>query len=215
MSRGKGANLQLNIELEIRDRNGKIITKKRQVSKSLLKNFLAFLRTSFSVVINSGTTSVTLKDTSGANKSFYVCIYFTSISVPVVHTPMPTLAGGSDANYGIQIGRGDTAVTRDDFQLATLITEGTGVNQMNYGAMTVEAVNGTPPQSMFRLIRVITNNSAATITVKEIGLVMGNRIDNSVTQTAYLMIARDVLTSPIDVPVGSTLTVRYIFSVTA
>jgi len=215
MSKGKNTNLQLKIELEVKDRNGKTIIKKTQVSRSLLKNFLAFLRTSFSVVVNASTTYVTLKDTSGVNKNFYVCLYLTSVSLPVVHTPMPTLAGGNNPTYGIQIGRGDTAVTRDDYQLALLIAEGTGVNQMNYGAMTVENVDGTPPQTMFRLIRVITNNSAATITVKEIGLVMGNSYYDGITQIVYLMIARDVLTSPIDVPVGSTLTVRYIFSVTA
>jgi hypothetical protein len=115
-------------------------------------------------------------------------------------------------SWGIQVGTVDTQVTRDDYRLASKIAHGSASGQLAYGAMTIEAVNGTPPASRFRVIRVFSNNTDSTITVKEIGLAIRNLYPLATTD---FLIARDVLATPQDVPAGATLTVRYIFEVTA
>jgi uncharacterized membrane protein YczE len=83
--------------------------------------------------------------------------------------------------------------------------------------MTVEDTDGTPPDTTFRVIRTFTNNTSSPITVYEIGLAIANayNIGGTTIYTYYFLIARDVLSSPQTIPAGATLTVRYIFKVTA
>ena len=111
-------------------------------------------------------------------------------------------------NYGVIVGAGSTAVTRDDYDLETQYKDGLGANQLVHGKTTVEDVNGTPPDSVWRVIRTFTNESDATITVREIGLAV-------LCQGNYVLIARDVLSTPEDIPSAASLTVRYVFKVTA
>jgi hypothetical protein len=77
---------------------------------------------------------------------------------------------------------------------------------MSYGTSTVEALTKDTTWQ-FRVVRTFTNNSGATITVREVGLFIQVN-----TPTKQVMLARDVITSPINVPAGSTLTMRYIIS---
>jgi hypothetical protein len=125
---------------------------------------------------------------------------------------------GNDA-YGIQVGSGTTAVSRDNYALATKISHGTAAGQLSYGAMTVEDTDGTPPDTVFRLIRTFTNNTTDPITVYEIGLAIANSYhpiyDSWSLTTYYFLITRDVLSAPLTVPAGATLTVRYVLKVTA
>jgi len=106
------------------------------------------------------------------------------------------------------VGTGTTSVTRDDYTLEAQIPHGFGDNQLVYGEVTVEDVDGSPPDSIWRVLRTFTNESDATITVTEIGLI-------ALVQGQPVLIARDVLDTPQDVPVFATLTVRYVFTVTA
>jgi hypothetical protein len=203
MGKGKNVNVNVQIETEIRDKDGKLIKKSRQEAHSLLKNFACFL---YALL---GATSVTRNNTSGSSATFYGS--FTVTSAGTEH-PLSCAAPSGDDSFGIQVGTSDTAVTRDDYKLGSKISHGSGSGQLAYGSMTVEAVDGTPPASRFRVIRVFSNNTTETITVKEIGLAIRN-VWMSLNQA--FLIARDVLTSPQDVPSGATLTVRYIFEVTA
>jgi hypothetical protein len=218
----KTANLEVLIECEVRDKNGKILSVHRQKSKSLLKNFAKMLRTMLvpAIPTATGSSTVSLTDTSGATRTFtgaylaqtggaaYVGLYPLNAGAPI----------GNDA-YGIQVGLGTGSVTRDDYQLGYKISHGTGSGQLSYGAMTVEDTDGTPPDTTFRLIRTFTNNTSSSITVYEIGLVIANSIIPITTSisptTYYFLIARDLLSTPQTIPAGATLTVRYIFKVTA
>jgi hypothetical protein len=223
----KTANLEVLIECEVRDKNGKILSVHRQKSKSLLKNFAKMLRTmlypSLPTAPSTNTVAVTtsLYDTSGASKSFYASLVGWSPGTSYYFGLYPLCAGapaGNDA-YGIQVGTGTGAVTRDDYQLVYKILNGTGSGQLSYGAMTVEDTDGTPPDTVFRLIRTFTNNTSSSITVYEIGLVIANVYvpwgSSFSPTTSYFLIARDLLSTPQTIPAGATLTVRYIFKVTA
>jgi hypothetical protein len=220
---GKTANLELLIECEVRDKNGKILSVHRQKSKSLLKNFARILRTMLvpAIPTAAGSSTVSLTDTGGASRTLYGAWIGSIGASPVYAGLYPMCVGaplGNDA-YGILVGTGASAVSRDDYQLGGKIANGSGNGQLSYGAMTVEDTDGTPPDTTFRLIRTFTNNTSSSITVYEIGLVIANCYQppsSSLSPTTYyFLIARDVLSAPQSIPAGATLTVRYIFTVTA
>lgn len=206
MSKKNGkVNLQLTVETEVRDKDGKLLSTHRQVSKSLLKNFAQFLVGL--MYGNISNKSQSIKDTGNVARSMPDALTTTSYifwagALVTVDT------------HGIQVGSGSTAVTRDDYVLATKMGNGNGAGQMAYGATTVESPDGTPPATTFRVVRTFTNNYGSTQTVYEIGLVIDSY---SATGGAdrFFLVARDVLTSPQAVPTGATLTTRYIFSITA
>jgi hypothetical protein len=200
------ANLDLFYEIEIKNPNGEIISKVRERSRSLLRNFALGIRCAFSGSGVAQTLTVSTKDTSNTTRTFYGGYsggYWSFMSAGASY--------GTDS-FGIQVGTGNTSVTRDDYALASKCSHGTGTNQFQYGSTTVEDVDGTAPSSQFRIIRTFSNGSGSNINVNEIGLA----IFNAYTQNPYyFLMARDVFGSPVTVPDGSTLTVRYIFSVTA
>jgi len=108
------------------------------------------------------------------------------------------------------VGGSDAVFSKNDYSLGSKISHGTGSGQLLYGASTFETVTDTDTTSYFRITRVFTNNSGASVTVKEIGIViMHSIVSDSTSYTAYFLIVRDVLTSPSSVPDGATLTVRY------
>lgn len=201
-------NLDLFYEIEIRDINGKVTSKFRRHSKSLLKLFALALKSALSGTAANQTLGFSALDTSNVSRTFYTGLASNYWTFMAAQAPTATDA------FGIQIGRSTTPVTRDDFMLQNKCTHGTGTNQFWYGAITVEDVAGVAPSSTFRIIRTFTNNSGFSIVdVNELGLVILNWYGG--VGTFYFLIARDVFGSPITVPNGSTMTVRYIFSVTA
>jgi hypothetical protein len=229
MAYKKENGLKLYLECEVRDKNGKLLSKHKQESKSLLKNFMVILQGIFNISvpktsIPSGTNTiytVTVKDTSGANKNVGVGLlfyYYLNQTAYFIFLPLSMNAPQNDDTYGIQVGSSPASVTRDDYMLGGKILSGSGNAQLVYGAMTVEIPDGTPPDTVFRAIRTFTNNTSDNITVYEIGLVIANLVESvgsSLLTPIYVLIARDVLTTPQTIPSGATLTVRYIFKVTA
>jgi len=207
-----GANLDLFYELEIRDKNGNLISTQSDRSRSLLRNFALMLRGlmagNIAGVISGSTwnTKVTLTATDGSTFQYPALpSYSRAEDAP---SAMEASALERTDTYGILIGTGSTSVSRTDYKLAQQIPDGFQDGQMVYGKTTVEDVNGNPPDSVFRIIRTFTNESPSTITVREIGIVVK-------TTPKPVLIARDVLTTSQEVPTGATLTVRYIFKVTA
>jgi len=200
---------KLTLELEVRDKNGKLIKKHRQVMGGWVKNWMSFMRAIYRCQFVTGTvpTDEVIKDTGGAERTIFST---SSTYVYVFHSfRAPT---GIDT-YGIQTGIGITPVAPTDYTLAGKITHGTGAGQLQYGEITIDSVIVSDNKSSVKVIRTFSNGSGATITVKEIGIVYTG-FDSGAIQRFFL-IARDVLTTPIDVPIGSTLTVRYIHDVFA
>ncbi len=125
-------------------------------------------------------------------------------------------AAGSTVN-GIVVGRGDTAFDADDYILETLCANGTGANQFSYGAQILptsdyDSTGGSEAWTITHT-RVLNNNSAAAIDVKEVGLVYGMDISGMFAWRfgggpPYLD-ERTVLPETVTVPVGAQLTVTY------
>jgi hypothetical protein len=176
------------IEWELKDPKGRIVKRGKQPMKSWVKQWLQFLYLYFAQ------TSVSVTDTGG-----------TSRTVAPNTAPVLSLNAGSGVStYGIVVGSSDTPVTRDDNKLGSQISHGTGVSQLMYGAMSHDAPTTYSTGYLIRAIRVFTNNSGDSVTVKEVG-VYCNASGN------YFCLIRDVLSTPVTIPNGYSWTVRYNF----
>jgi hypothetical protein len=191
------------IEYEVRDKDGKLIEKGKFPAKSWVGNIIRLLNALWNIwAPNAGgsvqyiTTPAVLLDTTNTARALTI--------VTGAAGSFGGAAPAGDTSAGILVGTSDTPVSLAQYNLLGLIAHGTGAGQLSYGATTVESLV-IDTIYYFRIIRAFTNSSGATVTVREIGLFL------KPNQYSY-MFARDVPASPINVPNGSTLTVRYIIS---
>jgi len=191
------------IEFEVRDKDGKLIQKGKFPAKSWVGNIIRLLNALWNVW-------------SGASSATRYYIYTPSVLLDTTNTTralgLVTDASGNyggaapagDTSAGILVGTSDTPVSLAQYNLMGLIAHGMGAGQLSYGATNVESLV-TDTTYYFRIIRTFSNNSGASITVREIGLFL-----KPIAQS--FMFARDVPASAITIPNGSTLTLRYIIS---
>jgi len=203
----KGARFKVEYEVVVRDKKGKVLSRQKGVSKSLLRAFMLWLRSKFTIADLGYAESWTCADTSNVSRTFPNTSPFAEYRFGHFGAPV------NDDTKGLRVGTGTTTVTPTDYELASKIAHGSGAGQMVYGAMTWEAVEVVGNVSRFRVSRVFTNNSGASITVREIGGALYQTDSGAVAR--YLLYLRDVLASPSTVPDGASITVRYRFSVTA
>jgi len=106
------------------------------------------------------------------------------------------------------------SVTINDYRLNNLISHGTGTNQLQYSAETFGAPSTDASKTTMVFTRVFTNQSASSIAIKEIGMVISrwSAFITSTNNTYKLLIARDVLDPPITLAVGESVTVNYTLS---
>lgn len=192
----KGVKIGLEYELEIRDKQGKLISKTRRESHSFVRNFIRMLKIFFGRI-----ESESLPNTAGGTSPFYG--YTPSCLICIA---MSVNAGSGSEAYGIRVGTSSQAFSREDYELIERITHGTGEGQLLYGATMVEEYAETDSEAYFRFTRTFTNNSGSAVTVREIGVAIRQKIGNN---NYYFLIARDVLDTPQEIPDGATLTVRY------
>lgn len=199
---------QIYWELEVKDKNGKILEKKRVAAKSWLVAFITILKGHFGseCYYNIGGGNASVVDEGGTARTFPYVASNNLYSFGCL--------GVATAVYdGIIVGSDNTPNSITTYKLVTKILHGSTSGLLLYGASSIEDVtNPSGNDLQFRMTRAFTNNSGATITVKEIGI-LGYGKDSGPAARSWL-IARDVLPSPSDVPDGATLTIRYIVKIT-
>jgi hypothetical protein len=191
------------IEFEVRDKDGKLIQKGKFPAKSWVGNIIRLLNALW------GTWSNTTQLTKYCYSTPAVLLDVTNAAraLNLYADATDTLGGSAPAgntSAGILVGTSDTPVSLAQYNLLGLIAHGTGAGQLSYGATNVDSLV-TDATYYFRIIRTFSNNSGASITVREIGLFL------KPTPQSF-MFARDVPASAITIPNGSTLTLRYIIS---
>jgi hypothetical protein len=199
------------IEFEVIDKDGKLIEKGKLPAKSWVGNIVGLISGLISLWNSAGSSyygtplsRTDLTDTGGTARGIGIS------SGTAVSVLMGGCAPVGETTGGIVVGSSDLPVSIGQFTLQSLISHGTGSGQLQYGATTVESLNKNSTW-YFRIIRTFTNGSGATVTVREIGLYI--RLGYASSPYYYsCMLARDVPTSAINVPNGSTLTLRYIIS---
>ena len=179
------------LTIELKDKNGKVLKTIRKECKSYVRQMIDALRIQMCEVISD------LKDTSGITRS-----------MPASGTTYWELAAAANSLFGIQVGTGTNAVTISDYALQTLVAQGNGSGQLDYGAMSIGTIVIVGSTAKFTLSRTFTNNSGADITVQEVGLVY-----KETNYNYYFMIERTLLNFTI--ANGTSGTVTYTISVTA
>jgi len=217
--------VKVEYEVEVRDKDGRLLKREKGESRSLLKNFTKFLRAMMKGVVNedkdiptdpyTGDATETVKDTSGADVTIWGGARLGGSDGG--GWPLTINAPDDEDTYGIVVGKGDMPVTAEDYALDDQIPHGTASGQLDYGTHTFEDVVVEDKVSKFRISRGFTNLSGANVTVKEIGIVVWNyfRDYGGVKRNVKVLIVRDVLATPTTIPDGASLNVRYTFSVEA
>jgi hypothetical protein len=199
-------------EIEVKDKTGKLLKHYVTPAKSWLRQFITMLKGEFATrhATTTGNANVSVIDETGTARSYP---FQTSSTYSTYYMNLSTLGDVGDVSQGIIVGTSDTPNTLTTYALGGKIAHGTGSGQLVYNAETVEDVtNPSGNDLQFRITRTFTNNSGATITVKEVGLLV-KKYDAAFTSRSFL-VARDVLPSPVDVPDGATLTIRYVVKIT-
>jgi len=124
------------------------------------------------------------------------------------NTSYSIIGGLNTSTYGIIVGGSSTAESFEQYNLGTMIINGTSTNQLLYATQsntTVQYTSGTKTWDA-TLTRIMNNNSPSTITVTE------SCINDWNSNNGLLMSCRDVISPSIDVLVGGQLTVTYTIS---
>jgi len=177
-------------EIEVYDKNGKLIDRKRGKAESILDNWMRLFMS-----IRDGSPWMP-KDTNGNSPTISSIVFANSYG----------LASAGDDSYGIQVGTGTTAVDKFDYCLESKIPHGSSSGQLSYGETSSYSA-GTGLQVDEGMQRSFDNNSGADITINEIGMVLKV---NDGSSDYYIMVMRDVI-SATTVPNGGRVTIKYWF----
>jgi len=116
---------------------------------------------------------------------------------------------------GIVVGIGTGAESFNSYQLGTICTNGTGLNQFSYNACGLDSLTwaGTPDFTWTASWkRILNNNSGNTIVVTESGLIFKIYYGHAyagASQYVYILVNRDLLASAENVLDAGQLTVAY------
>lgn len=172
--------------LERLDKEGRLLERREQQSKSFVKNFISLLYIAHAQIQEDA--PYTMTDISGVAR--------TVDSTAVGHYPKANLMIGSapglsgvfcfsgnkvaqarpetetieGSKIGIQVGTGDVAVTPTDYQLSARIAHGSVAGQLEYGGCELLSIAFADPNGEFTIRRYFTNNSGGGITVEEVGI---------------------------------------------
>lgn len=171
----------------------KIIDKRRWKSHSPVMNYINALKSFY------GNASVPIVRTDGSEVSVSPYSYWCNRG----HAQMHAGAGYGDDSYGIQIGTSDDPHSLSDYCLHAKITQ----DYVEYGYTTVEGIVTVEDKKAIVIARTFYNKSPSDFSIKEVGMVMYT------SSAGKFLIFRDVLSSPLLLPVGAGLTLRYIFTV--
>jgi hypothetical protein len=190
------------LDIELRDKKGKLKQKWAKKSESFTRQFIDLLRIQMGLVAEMGPLPVT--DT--LNVVRYLASSYLNFGANALV---------NDATYSIVVGTDSTAPTITDYALGTQIANGSGVGQLQYSLVTFGLPTATATLSYFTITRNFSNASSGAITVNEVGLyVKGDSIgvmiiSNTYRTTYYFMTIRDVIAGGITLAIGDTLTLNY------
>ena len=218
-------NIDVKLTAIVKDKDGKIIKVHKQRSHSFLMNFLAILGMAM------------LQPFGNVNNYYYVLAtngaWYNVAPGAQLPQILAILDGANDSSYGIVVGSGTAKPTPNDYELQSQIQNGTGSGQLQYGEHLISPTPGTGSvndqastpttgvltvsgnTTSFIVSRTFTNNSGASIIVSETGIIA--KISDwyqAGTQSVYVLIIHDLLSSPITIPNGGIMAITYTISVT-
>lgn len=209
------------LELEVFDKDGKIIQRHKQRSHSWVRNAYNQLISQLAskgasdASPNWGGGFINIKDTGGiilSHATRGICI-----TTSTAHE-MQTAGYGYHADatintFGIQVGSGTNIESFEDYALQTLIGNGTGAGQLSYAAMEVPAKSYDAVTKVLTITRVryLNNNTAppGDVSVKEIALTTNGKVGDTPRQW---VMSRDKLGATVTIPATGQLKISYVLS---
>ncbi len=180
---------QLLYKIVVKDKLGKVITKRSGKARSLLRQYTEVKK------VNMSNVTCTCKDTGGTDRNV-------GTGSDMLEA-LTVQAAAGEVNWGTRVGTGTTAVTISDYALETAIAQGVGGGQLDHLACDVIPPVVGASDSKFEVKRIILNSSGADVIVWEIG------IYSKMDATYFCCIARDVIGAAVTVPDGGSITVFY------
>ncbi len=211
-----GSTFNVYLTVVVRDSEGKVIKVHRQRSHSPTANFIG-LMLPVQYFINTG-TYVTLRNTRNGTCNYQPNIgnKYYDISYPNQAYNYPTYL------VMIQVGNGSQSNPYTAYSLASPIANGSGSGQLLYGAITTPSsviVSGSSVH--FYISQTYSNQSGGTVNITEVGIIVQLYLaqPNSGANVPYntncgnILVWYDVISPPISVPNGGSVTIYYTFTV--
>jgi len=183
--------MQLEVQIELRDKNGKVTKTKRKQCHSYVQQLIDILHDDMAYSFGAD-----IKDTGATMRTLTSGM-----------TPWVVIAESARDSFGIQVGTDNTAVNIAQYHLIAQILEGSSSGHLSHLATSVGSPITVGSTRKFTIARTFTNNSGADITVNEVGLTV-----KPDTQSWYFLIERTLLSFTI--ANGTSGTVTYTISVT-
>lgn len=222
--------------LERLDRDGKLLERKEQRSRSFTKGFLQLLYVAHAQIAYGApysmqdiTNTARDVDSSGQYSEGYYKGILKTGSTPggceqLIHAGHSENAAANTIinisvvgeDIGIVVGTGVTAVTPTDYALATRILHGRTAGRLEYGGCEFIGIAFVNPNGEFTIRRYFTNASGGSITVNEVGLYAAGTkmVANDYGFTWPFAIARDIVSPGVAVADGEILRVTYVPQIT-
>ena len=205
-------------QLEVRDRNGRLLRTHRQRSHSWVRNTYNLLLCQAAAVPSDSALGLAIVDTGGtarSDSSTQPASGWSSSGAANMRIYVGSTYGfyahaGVDS-MGIVVGTGNGAENFNDHSLGSKVPSGNGAGQLAYSTMDAPSVSTVGASRQVVWIRYFNNNSGATITVNEAGIYTKGTVDGSIV---YYMMCRDLLAGGVDVPETGQLKVTYTVQLT-
>ena len=222
--------LTVKLILERLDKEGRLLDRREQQSRSFVKNFMSLLYCAHAQI--SSASPYTMTDIDGSPRtvdsqcmagSGYSKSNLRIAAAPGTACEICSYGSWSAAGFpglmvkgeliGIQVGTGTDAVTPTDTAMAARIAHGRGAGELEYGGCELIGITFVNPNGEFTIRRYFTNASGGSITVNEVGMHSVGTDYDSKMAWAFL-IARDLVSPGVDVLHGEILRVTYVPQIT-
>ncbi len=221
--------MRLLLTMERFDKNGLLLEKSQQWSRSLVKHFIDLLYVQFGQIqytapyaitdvngVARNIDSQTAGDSHNPKGNFAMASSMGTNYLQAGATSWADQIGVSGNKLGIMVGTGVGAVSPTDNSLGTLILHGNGPGQLEYAGCEVVNLVVAGANASFDVRRYFTNRSGGAINVTECGIAAGGTRYGIAVGNVYsysFLIARD-LTGGVNVLDTELLRVTYTLQIT-
>jgi len=196
----------------VRDSEGKIVKVHRQRSRSPTANFIGLLLPT--IYFSNTNSSYSIVNTGNGSNSYQPALsqFAWNISYPNPSSGNPTYL------VMIQVGSGQQSNPYSAHSLAAPIANGSGSGQLVYSQPSLPtSIIASGSSAYFVVSQTLNNQSGGTITITEVGIIVNVQLSRPYFEQSssfgQVLVWYDVLSSPISVPNGGSITIYYTFMV--
>ena len=201
------------LEFEVRDRHGKLITRKKQEAHSWVRNLYNLLVCQAGAVAGDSALGLALLDTSGSTRTDPTtqpasgeASSGTSNRRIYVGLGYGLYAGAGIDSFGLVVGTGSDPESFEDYSLGSKISSGNLAGQLSYSTTDAPIISTVGTTKRIQWIRYFNNNSGGAITVNEVGMYTKGCI---AAYAITYMLCRDLVSGGVEVPDTGQLKVTY------